>query len=273
MVPSRPMTPSCANSRRQCARRSTRAHSSTSLRKSFGAIPQDCPEVAKRKAPDPFMQFRGSETLDICYSHSIVKNCLQFVSVCRSLLQFVPFTPSLKNCRESMGSNLGHGISCHPRRFRGSRWVTANCEQQLMAVWTLYFRGGWGRGNFAKPSPSKLEQRHEKLLRSSSRKLMLFGLVVVVAKEAIGTRVLVARVGRNKSAFGKHFGHREHERLDLVERGSRPRRPRSYKAWTSAVPRIPCAAPCRVIMLQTHLYCISSDGSADARQLQGTHQE
>ena len=26
-------------------------------------------------------------------------------------------------------------------------------------------------------------------------------------------------------------------------------------------------------MLQTHLYCISSDGSADARQLQGAHQE
>ena len=30
-------------------------------------------------------------------------------------------------------------------------------------------------------------------------------------------------------------------------------------------PRIPSAAACRrVIMLQTHLYCISSDGSADA---------
>ena len=71
-TPSRLTTLSCANSRRQCARRSTRAHSSTSLRKSFGAIPQDCPEVAKRKAPDPFMQFRGSETLDICYSHSMV---------------------------------------------------------------------------------------------------------------------------------------------------------------------------------------------------------
>lgn len=184
------------------------------------------------------------------YSHSIVRNYLQFVPVCRSLLQFALFTPTLKICRESMESNLGHGFSGHPRRFRGSRWVTANCEQQLLAAWTLYFRGGWGRGNSAKPSPSKLEQRHEKLLRSSSRKLMLFGLVVVVAKEAIATRVLVARVGRNKSAFGKHFGHREHERLDLVERGSRPRRPRSYKAWTSAAPRISDAAPCRrVIML------------------------
>lgn len=90
------------------------------------------------------------------YSHSIVKNSLQFVPVCRSLLQFVPFTSSLKNRHESMGSNLGHGFSGHPRRFRGSRWVTANCEQQLLATWTLYFRGGWGRRNSAKPSPSKL---------------------------------------------------------------------------------------------------------------------
>ena len=80
LVPSRLTTLSCANSRRQCARRSTRAHSSTSLRKSFGAIPQDCPEVAKRKAPDPFMQFRGSETLDICYSHSIVAGGLDVMS-------------------------------------------------------------------------------------------------------------------------------------------------------------------------------------------------
>ena len=30
------------------------------------------------------------------YSHSIVKNYLQFAAVCRSLLQFVLFTPSLK---------------------------------------------------------------------------------------------------------------------------------------------------------------------------------
>lgn len=86
-----------------------------------------------------------------------------------------------------------------------------------MAIWTLYFRGGWGRGNSAKPSPSKLEQRHEKFLRSSSRKLMLFGLVVVVAKAAIAIHVLFVRAGRNQSAFGKHLGHREHERLDLVE--------------------------------------------------------
>lgn len=79
-----------------------------------------------------------------------------------------------------------------------------------MATWTLYFRGGWGRGNSAKPSPSKLEQRHEKFLRSSSRKLMLFGLVVVVAKAAIAKRVLIARAGRNDSAFGKHLGYRKH---------------------------------------------------------------
>ena len=30
-----------------------------------------CPAVAKRKAPDMFVQVRGSETLDINYSHSI----------------------------------------------------------------------------------------------------------------------------------------------------------------------------------------------------------
>lgn len=44
------------------------------------------------------------------YSHSIVKNSLQFDPVCRSLSQFVLFTPSLKNCRKSIGSNLGHGF-------------------------------------------------------------------------------------------------------------------------------------------------------------------
>lgn len=74
---------------------------------------------------------------------------------------------------------------------------------------------------------------------------MLFGLVVVVAKEATATRVLIARAGRNESAFGKHLGHREHERLNLVGQGSRLRRLRSYKAWTSAVLAFPmpsCAA-------------------------------
>lgn len=46
---------------------------------------------------------------------------------------------------------------------------------------------------------------------------MLFGLVVVVTKEAIAIRVLIVREDRNQSAFGKHLGHREHERLDFVE--------------------------------------------------------
>ena len=84
--------------------------------------------------------YEKQEQMFYHYSHSIVRNYLQFVPVCRSLLQFVPFTSSLRNCRESMGSNLGHGFSGHPRRFRGSRWVTANCEQQLMTTWTLCFR-------------------------------------------------------------------------------------------------------------------------------------
>lgn len=57
------------------------------------------------------------------------------------------------------------------------------------------------------PSPSKLEQRLENPLRSFMRKLMLFGLLVVVAKAAIATRVLIARAVRNDSAFGNHLGH------------------------------------------------------------------
>lgn len=59
------------------------------------------------------------------YSHSIVRNYLQFVPVCRSLLQFVLFTSSLKICRKSMGSNLGHGFRGGAGRLRGSHGVTA----------------------------------------------------------------------------------------------------------------------------------------------------
>lgn len=59
------------------------------------------------------------------YSRSIVRNYLQFVPVCRSLLQFVPFTSSLKICRESMGSNLGHGFSA---RGRAPSWATVGHE-------------------------------------------------------------------------------------------------------------------------------------------------
>lgn len=76
------------------------------------------------------------------YSHSIVKNYFQFVLVCRSLFQFVLFTPSLKKRRNSMGSNLGHGFSGHSRQRCWSRWVTANCEQQPIAAWRLYAKGG-----------------------------------------------------------------------------------------------------------------------------------
>ena len=65
------------------------------------------------------------------YSHSIVKNSLQFVPVCRSLLQLVLFTPSLKNCRESMGSNLGHGFRGGAGRFCGSHGVTKAGEWVL----------------------------------------------------------------------------------------------------------------------------------------------
>ena len=81
----------------------------------------------------------------ISYFHSIVKSCLQFVLVCRSLFQFVLFAPSLKNCSESMGPNLGHGFRGGVGCFRGSRWITASCEQQPMATWTPYVKGGKGR--------------------------------------------------------------------------------------------------------------------------------
>ena len=85
-------------------------------------------------------------------SLTIVRNYLQFVPVCRSLLQFILFTSSLKICRESMGSNLGHDFSGHPRCFRGSRWVTASCERQLLGAWTFNAKGGQGREAHASPS-------------------------------------------------------------------------------------------------------------------------
>ena len=39
-----------------------------------------CPAVAKRKAPDLFVQVRGSKTLDINYSHSMVAGGLYVMS-------------------------------------------------------------------------------------------------------------------------------------------------------------------------------------------------
>ena len=155
------------------------------------------------------------------------------------LIQFVLFTPSLKICRESMGGQIWVTNFGSSEAFS---WVTVGHGKLRAATngrMDIIFQGRWGRENSEKPSPSKLEQRHEKFLRSSSRKLMLFGLVVAVAKEAIATRVLIARAGRNESAFGKYLGHRERERLDLAERGSHPRRLRSYKSWTSAVLAFP----------------------------------
>lgn len=73
----------------------------------------------------------GLRKSDSVYSRSIVKSSLQFVPVCRSLFWFVLFTPSLKKCRESMGSNLGHGFRGGAGRFRGSQWVTKAGEWAL----------------------------------------------------------------------------------------------------------------------------------------------
>lgn len=67
----------------------------------------------------------GLRKSDSAYSHAIVKISLQFVPVCRSLFQFVPFAPSLKKRRESMGSNQGHGFSA---RGRAPSWATVGHE-------------------------------------------------------------------------------------------------------------------------------------------------
>ena len=67
--------------------------------------------------------------------HSIVKSSFQFVPVCRSLLQFVLFTPSLKNRRNSMGSNLGHGFRGGAERLCGSHGVTKAGEWVLKVFW------------------------------------------------------------------------------------------------------------------------------------------
>ena len=124
-----------------------------------------------------------------------------------------------------------HGVKSGSRFFVSSEafsWVTVG-HGKLRAAnnghMDIIFQRGRGRGNSAKPSPGKLELRLENPLRSFSRKLMLFGLVVVVAKAAIATRVLIARAGRNDSAFGKHLGYREHEYLNFVERGLSPSPP------------------------------------------------
>ena len=81
------------------------------------------------------------------YSHSIVRNYLQFVPVCRSLLQFVLFTPGLKNCRESMGSNLGHGSQGGAGQFRGPHGVmktTSGNRWLQMCYKPKEGRCGWG---------------------------------------------------------------------------------------------------------------------------------
>ena len=144
-----------------------------------------------------------------------------------------------------------HGVKFGSRFFGSSEafsWVTVGHGKLRAATnghMDIVFQGGRGRGNSAKLSPSKPELRFGNPLRSFSKTLMLFGLVVTVAKAAIATRVLIARAGRNDSAFGKHLGYREYEHLDIVEQGSHHRRPRSYKAWTSAVlafPVLPRAA-------------------------------
>lgn len=90
------------------------------------AVFASIPRVSKIREAAPKQLLPEPYDNVLFYSHSIVKNYLQFVPVCRSLLQFVLFTPSLKKCRESMGSNLGHGFSGHLNHFLGSHGVMKN---------------------------------------------------------------------------------------------------------------------------------------------------
>lgn len=67
---------------------------------------------------DLFSQVEGLKSTNIAHAHSMVKKTAS------SLLQFVPFASSLKNGRESMGSNLGHRFRGGAGRFRELQWVT-----------------------------------------------------------------------------------------------------------------------------------------------------
>ena len=78
----------------------------------------------------------------------------QFVAVCSSLFYLHSVS---KNARESMGSNLGHGFSGHLGRFPGSRWVTANCDQQLMGHMDVIFQGRARQRSPYKHSPSSYD--------------------------------------------------------------------------------------------------------------------
>lgn len=94
-------------------------------------------------------------------SHSIVQNYLQFVPVSCSLLQFAPFAFSLKKCRESMGSNLGHGSQGGVGQFRGSHGVmktTSGNRWLQMCYKPKEGRCGWGV-YASPPSPGAWEPR------------------------------------------------------------------------------------------------------------------
>lgn len=85
-----------------------------------------CPEVAQKESHRPLQQVRGQKLARMGYSHSVVKSYLQSVLVCRSSSQFVLFSLSLKEWRNSMGSNLGRGFRVIRGNFAGhggSRWT------------------------------------------------------------------------------------------------------------------------------------------------------
>lgn len=112
-----------------------------------------CRNSIRRYSAAPKREFRSQFPLFPLNS----KKLSPVYSSFRSLSWFVLMRLSLKNARESMGSYLGHGFSGHPGRFPGSRWVTANCEQQLMGHMDVIFQGRARQRSFYKHSPSSYD--------------------------------------------------------------------------------------------------------------------
>ena len=85
---------------------------------------------------------------------SLPLNSEKLSPVCSNLSQFAPVCPIYT---QSQKLPRIHGVKFGSRFFRssepfcGSRWVTANCEQQLLAAWTLYVKVGQGREASANP--------------------------------------------------------------------------------------------------------------------------
>ena len=112
-----------------------------------------CRNSIRRYSAAPKRRFRSQFPLFPLNSKKLSPVCSslpQFVLVCLNAAQS-------QNAREPMGSYLGHGFSGHPGRFPGSRWVTANCEQQLMGHMDVICQGRARQRSFYKYSPSSYD--------------------------------------------------------------------------------------------------------------------